>query len=125
VEERIAALEGGVGRLLVSSGQAARRWRSSTSPSAGDHIVSSPSLYGGTYNLFHYTLPKFGIEVSFVTDPDDPEAWRAAAQDNTKAFYGETIANPRSDVLDLEASRPSPTSSACRSSSTTPSRRRT
>ena len=103
VEERIAALEGGVGALLVSSGQAAETLAILNVAQAGDHIVSSPSLYGGTYNLFHYTLPKFGIEVTFVTDPDDPESWRAAAQDNTKAFYGETIANPRSDVLDLEA----------------------
>ena len=102
VEERIAALEGGVGALMVSSGQAAETLAILNVAEAGDHIVSSPSLYGGTYNLFHYTLPKLGISVSFVSDPDDPEAWRAAAQDNTKAFYGETIANPRSDILDLE-----------------------
>ena len=69
---------------------------------AGDHIVSSPSLYGGTYNLFHYTLPKFGIEVSFVEDPDDLDSWRAAVRPNTKAFFGETIANPKNDVLDIE-----------------------
>ena len=70
---------------------------------AGDHIVSSPSLYGGTYNLFHYTLPKYGIEVSFVENPDDPESWRAAAQPNTKAFFGESISNPKQDLLDIEA----------------------
>jgi O-acetylhomoserine (thiol)-lyase len=69
---------------------------------AGDHIVSSPSLYGGTYNLFHYTLPKFGIEVTFVDNPDDPESWRKAVKPNTKAFFGETIANPKNDVLDIE-----------------------
>jgi len=103
VEERIAALEGGVGALMVSSGQAAETLAILNVAEAGDHIVSSPSLYGGTYNLFHYTLPKLGISVSFVSDPDDPAAWRAAAQENTKAFYGETIANPRSDILDLEA----------------------
>ena len=103
VEERIAALEGGVGALMVSSGQAAETLAILNVAQAGDHIVSSPSLYGGTYNLFHYTLPKLGISVSFVSDPDDPAAWRAAAQDNTKAFYGETIANPRSDILDIEA----------------------
>jgi O-acetylhomoserine (thiol)-lyase len=103
VEERIAALEGGVGALMVSSGQAAETLAILNVAEAGDHIVSSPSLYGGTYNLFHYTLPKLGISVSFVSDPDDPAAWRAAAQDNTKAFYGETIANPRSDILDIES----------------------
>jgi O-acetylhomoserine (thiol)-lyase len=69
---------------------------------AGDHIVSSPSLYGGTYNLFHYTLPKFGIEVTFVENPDDPASWQAAVKPNTKAFFGETIANPKNDVLDIE-----------------------
>lgn len=103
VEERIAALEGGVGALLVSSGQAAETISILNVAQAGDHIVSSPSLYGGTYNLFHYTLPKFGIEVSFVSDPDDPESWRAAARENTKAFFGETISNPKNDVLDIEA----------------------
>ena len=65
--------------------------------------MSSPSLYGGTYNLFHYTLPKLGISVDFVENPDDPESWRAAAKPNTKAFFGESVANPKSDVLDVEA----------------------
>ena len=69
---------------------------------AGDHIVSSPSLYGGTYNLFHYTLPKFGIEVTFVEDPSDPESWRKAVKPNTKAFFGETIANPKNEILDIK-----------------------
>ncbi len=69
----------------------------------GSHIVSSAALYGGTYNLFHYTLPKFGIEVTFVEDPDDLDAWRAAVRPNTKAFYAESIGNPRNDVLDISA----------------------
>jgi len=101
VEQRIAALEGGVAALLLSSGQAAETIAILNLAEAGDHIVSSPRLYGGTYNLFHYTLPKLGIEVSFVEDPDDLEQWKDAVRDNTKAFYGETISNPRNDVLDL------------------------
>ena len=88
VEERIAALEGGVGGLLVASGQAAETLAILNVAEAGDHIVSSPSLYGGTYNLFHYTLPKLGIEVSFVENPDDPQSWRDAIKPNTKAFFG-------------------------------------
>ena len=102
VEERIASLEGGVGALLVSSGQAAETLAILNLAEAGDHIVSSPSLYGGTYNLFHYTFAKLGIEVSFVENPDDPESWRAASRPNTKAFFGETIANPKNDILDIE-----------------------
>lgn len=103
VEERLAALEGGVGALLVSSGQAAETIAILNVAEAGDHIVSSPSLYGGTYNLFHYTLPKLGITVSFVDNPDDPASWRAAVRPNTKAFFGESIANPKNDILDIEA----------------------
>ena len=102
VEERIASLEGGVGALLVSSGQAAETLALLNIAEAGDHVVSSPSLYGGTYNLFHYTFPKLGIEVSFVEDPDDLDSWRAAARPNTKAFFGETISNPKNDILDIE-----------------------
>ncbi len=102
VEQRIASLEGGVAALLVASGSAATSFAILNVAEAGDHIVSSPSLYGGTYNLFHYTLPKFGIEVTFVDNPDDPESWRAAVKPNTKAFFGETIANPKNDVLDIE-----------------------
>ena len=102
VEQRIAALEGGVAALLLSSGSAATTFVILNVAEAGDHIVSSPSLYGGTYNLFHYTLPKFGIEVSFVENPDDPESWRKAVKPNTKAFFGETIANPKNDLLDIE-----------------------
>ncbi len=102
VEERIAALEGGVGALLVGSGQAAETLAILNIAGSGDHLVSSPSLYGGTYNLFHYTLPKLGIEVTFVDDPDDLEQWRSAVRPNTKAFFGETISNPKNDILDLE-----------------------
>ena len=102
VEQRVAALEGGVAALLVASGSAATTFAILNIAQAGDHIVSSPSLYGGTYNLFHYTLPKFGIEVTFVDNPDDPESWRKAVKPNTKAFFGETIANPKNDLLDIE-----------------------
>jgi O-acetylhomoserine (thiol)-lyase len=103
VEQRIAALEGGVAALLVSSGSAATTFAILNVAEAGDHIVSSPSLYGGTYNLFHYTLPKFGVEVTFVDDPSDPESWRKAVRPNTKAFFGETIANPKNEILDIAA----------------------
>ena len=102
VEDRIAALEGGVAGLLVASGQAAETLAILNIAEAGDHIVSSPSLYGGTYNLFHYTLPKMGIECTFVEDPDDLDSWRAAVRPNTKLFFGESIANPKNDVLDIE-----------------------
>jgi len=102
VEERIASLEGGVGALLLASGQAAETYAILNLAEAGDHIVSSPNLYGGTYNLFHYTLPKYGIEVSFVDDPDNLDSWKKAIKPNTKAFYGETIANPSNAILDIE-----------------------
>jgi O-acetylhomoserine (thiol)-lyase len=102
VEQRVAALEGGVAALLVSSGQAAETLAILNVAEAGGHVVSSPSLYGGTYNLFHYTLPKLGIEVSFVDDPDDLESWRAAVRPNTKAFFAESISNPKNDILDIE-----------------------
>lgn len=101
VEQRIAALEGGVAALLLSSGQAAETFAILNLAAAGDHIVSSPRLYGGTYNLFHYTLPKLGIEVSFVEDPDSLDSWRAAVRPNTKAFFAETISNPQIDILDI------------------------
>lgn len=103
VEQRIAALEGGVAALLVASGSAATTYAILNVAEAGDHIVSSPSLYGGTYNLFHYTLPKFGVEVTFVDDPSNPESWRKAVRPNTKAFFGETIANPKNEILDIAA----------------------
>ncbi|MCM3886715.1 bifunctional o-acetylhomoserine/o-acetylserine sulfhydrylase [Frankia sp. R82] len=99
-EQRVAALEGGIGALATASGQAAETLAILNLAQAGDHVVSSSSLYGGTYNLFHYTLPKLGVEVSFVDDPDDLGAWRDAVRPNTKAFYGETIGNPRGDILD-------------------------
>ena len=101
VEQRIAALENGVAALFLSSGQAAETIAILNVAGTGDHIVSSPRLYGGTYNLFHYSLPKLGIDISFVEDPDDLESWRAAARPNTKAFFGETISNPQNDILDI------------------------
>ena len=101
VEQRIAALEGGVAALLLSSGQAAETFAILNLAGAGDHIVSSPRLYGGTYNLFHHTLPKLGIETTFVEDPDDLDSWQAAVRPNTKAFFGETISNPKIDILDI------------------------
>ncbi|MFP3907991.1 MAG: bifunctional o-acetylhomoserine/o-acetylserine sulfhydrylase [Acidimicrobiales bacterium] len=109
-ETRMAALEGGIaetaagvpGALAVSSGQSAETLTILNLAESGSHVVSSASLYGGTYNLFHYTLPKMGIEVSFIDDPDDLDAWRAAVRDNTKVFYGESIGNPRNDIFDLE-----------------------
>ena len=103
VEQRLAALEGGVAALLLASGSAATTFAVLNVAEAVDHIVSSPSLYGGTYNLFHYTLPKFGIEVTFVEDPNDPESWKKAVKPNTKAFFGETIANPKNEILDIRA----------------------
>jgi O-acetylhomoserine (thiol)-lyase len=101
VENRIAALEGGVGALLLASGQAAETYAILNVAEAGSHIVASPSLYGGTYNLLHYTLPRLGIETTFVTDPQDPQAWRDAVRPNTKAFYAETVPNPKQDILDI------------------------
>ncbi len=103
VEQRIASLEGGVGALLLASGQAATTFAILNLAEAGDHIVASPSLYGGTQNLFKHTLRKLGIEVTFVADPDDLEGWRAAIKPNTKALFGEVVSNPRQDVLDIES----------------------
>lgn len=102
IENRLASLEGGVGALLVASGQAAETIAILNIAEAGDHIVSSASLYGGTYNLLHYTLPKLGITTTFVEDPHDPQQWRDAVRPNTKLFYGETVPNPKTDVLDIE-----------------------
>ncbi|NNN11635.1 MAG: bifunctional o-acetylhomoserine/o-acetylserine sulfhydrylase [Acidimicrobiaceae bacterium] len=101
MEERIASLEGGVAALATSSGQAAATLAILNLAAAGDHIVSSASLYGGTYSLFRYSMEKLGIQVSFVSDPDDLSEWESLIQDNTKAFYGETIGNPKGDVLDI------------------------
>jgi O-acetylhomoserine (thiol)-lyase len=102
VEQRIAALEGGVGALLVGSGQAAETLAILNVAEAGSHVVVSSQLYGGTFNLFRYTLPKLGIDVTFVDDPDDLDAWREAAQPTTRAFFAETLANPSGLVLDIE-----------------------
>ena len=102
VEQRIAALEGGVAAVALASGQSATTLAILNIAESGDHFVSSAALYGGTYNLFHYTLPKLGIEVSFV-DPDDLDAWRAAVRPNTKLFFAETVGNPRNNVLDIRA----------------------
>jgi O-acetylhomoserine (thiol)-lyase len=101
-EERIASLEGGVAALAVASGQAAETIALLNLAENGGHIVSSASLYGGTYNLFHHTLPKLGIETTFVDDPDDLAEWAAAIRPNTKAFYAETLGNPKGDVFDFE-----------------------
>ncbi len=100
-EKRIAALEGGVGGLATASGQAAETLVLTTLAGAGDEIVSTTSLYGGTYNLFHYTFPKLGITVRFV-DPADYDGLRRAINGKTKAVYTETIGNPKLDVVDLE-----------------------
>lgn len=110
LEARVASLEGATetavgipGALAVSSGQAAETLAILTLAQAGDHIVSDASLYGGTENLFRHTLPKMGIEVSFVDQPDDMDAWQAAVQPNTKCFFGETIPNPKNNFLDIPA----------------------
>ncbi len=102
VENRIADLEGGVGALLLASGQAATTLAILNLAQAGDHVVASPSLYGGTQNLFKHTLRKLGIEVTFVADPDNLDQWRAAVKPNTKAFFGEVVSNPRQDILDIQ-----------------------
>ena len=101
-EQRLAALEGGVGALAVASGQAATIYSLLNLARAGDHVVSSASLYGGTYNAFVHTLPRFGIEVTLV-DPADPSAFAKAIKENTKAVFAETLGNPKLDVLDVEA----------------------
>jgi O-acetylhomoserine (thiol)-lyase len=103
LEARVAALEGGVAAVAFASGQAAETAAILNLAGAGDHLVSSASLYGGTYNLFHYTLPKLGIEVSFVDDPDNVDDWRAAIRPNTKLLFAETLGNPRGNVLDTRA----------------------
>lgn len=101
-EKRIAALEGGTAALLLSSGQAAETFAILNIAQAGDHIVASSNLYGGTYNLFKYTLPKLGITATFVEDQDDLEAWNAAVQPNTKLFFAETIGNPKVSILNIQ-----------------------
>jgi len=100
-EKRVAALEGGAAALATASGQAAETLTITTLAAAGDEIISSNSLYGGTYNLFHYTLPRLGINVRFV-DPDDFDAVRAAINPKTRAIYAESLGNPKLDVIDVE-----------------------
>jgi O-acetylhomoserine (thiol)-lyase len=102
VEARVTALEGGVASVATASGQSAETLTVLNLAGAGDHVVSSASLYGGTYNLFRYTLARLGIEVSFV-DPDHLDGWRAAVRPNTKLFFAESIGNPRNNVLDIAA----------------------
>ena len=100
-EKRIAALEGGTAALLLSSGQAAETFAVLNIAQAGDHIVSSSTLYGGTYNLFKYTLAKLGIETTFVENQDDENEWQQAVRPNTKLFFAETIGNPKVSILDI------------------------
>jgi len=100
LEERIAALESGVGAIATASGQAALHLAIATLAGAGSHVVASRALYGGSHNLLHYTLRRFGIDTTFV-DPRDPDAWRAALRPNTRLLFGETLGNPGLDVLDI------------------------
>ena len=100
LEERIAALEGGVGAIATASGQAAMHLAIATLAGAGSHVVASHSLYGGSHNLLAYTLPRFGVETTFVR-PRDLDAWRAAIRPNTRLLFGETLGNPGLDVLDV------------------------
>jgi O-acetylhomoserine (thiol)-lyase len=102
LEQRISALEGGIGAITTASGQAALHLAIATLMGAGSHIVASSALYGGSHNLLHYTLSRFGIRTTFVK-PGDLDAWRAAVQHDTKLFFGETVGNPGMDVLDIEA----------------------
>lgn len=102
LEERLAALEKGVGAVATASGMAAIHLALTTIASAGSHLVASQALYGGTHNLLRYTLPRFGIETTFV-DPREPDAFAAAVRDNTVAMFAETVANPRCEVLNVPA----------------------
>jgi len=102
IEERLAALEGGTAALAVASGSAAITYAVLNIAGAGDHIVSSSSIYGGTYNLFKYTFAKLGIDVTFVENQDDADEWKAAVRPNTKLFFAESIGNPRINILDIE-----------------------
>lgn len=101
LEVRVAALEGAVEAVALGSGHAAVALALLNLAGAGDHIVSSAALYGGTYNLFQHTLPEYGIETTFVSDTDDLDEWRRAIRPNTKAVFGETIGNPRNNLLDV------------------------
>jgi O-acetylhomoserine (thiol)-lyase len=101
LEQRVSALEGGIGAVSTASGQAALHLSIATLMGAGAHIVASTALYGGSQNLLHYTLRRFGIETTFVK-PGDMDGWKAAVRPNTKLFFGETVGNPGLDVLDIE-----------------------
>ncbi len=101
-EQRMAALEDGIGAIATASGQAALHLAVATLMGAGSHIVASTALYGGSQNLLHYTLRRFGIETTFVK-PGDLDGWRAAIQPNTRLLFGETVGNPGLDVLDIAA----------------------
>lgn len=101
LEERMAALEGGVGAVCTASGMAAIHLAITTLANSGSHIVASRALYGGSHNLLAYTLPRFGIETTFV-DPQDPQQWKDAIRDNTQLLFGEIVANPGCEVLDIE-----------------------
>src|SRR6478752_4482293 len=103
-EERMAALEGGVGAIATASGQAALHLAIATLAGAGSHIVSSGALYGGSHNLLHYTLARFGIATTFVR-PGDIDGWRAAIRPTTRLLFGETVGNPGLDVLDIPTVR--------------------
>ncbi len=100
-EDRVASLEGGTAALATSSGQAAETVALMNLAESGGHIVASSSLYGGSYNLLHYTLAKLGISTTFVNNPDDLEEWKSAVRPETRAFYAETIGNPRGDIIDF------------------------
>ena len=102
LEQRVAALEGGVGAIATASGQAALHLAIATLLGAGSHIVASSALYGGSQNLLHYTMRRFGIETTFVK-PGDIDGWRAAIRPETKLLFGETVGNPGLDVLDIPA----------------------
>ena len=99
-EQRVAALEGGIGAIATSSGQAALHLAVATLMGAGSHVVASSALYGGSHNLLHYTLRRFGIDTTFVK-PGDIDAWRAAIRPNTRLLFGESLGNPGLDVLDI------------------------
>jgi len=102
LEQRVAALEGGVGAIATASGQAALHLAVATLMGAGGHLVASSALYGGSHNLLQHTLRRFGIETTFVA-PADLDGWRAAVRPNTRLFFGETLGNPGLDVLDVPA----------------------
>ena len=116
LEERVAALEGGIGAIATASGQAALHLAIATLAGAGSHIVSSAALYGGSHNLLHYTLARFGIDTTFVA-PHDIDAWRNAIRPTTKLLFGETLGNPGLDVLDLPTLAALAHDTACRWSS--------